>query len=325
MNGRDPSALVLGEIHTQLLPTATPIDPRSARRLVESLVAFQAVTESTRPIHRVSSPTQLVGVDCLAPTARDLRCRVVGTVCRRSTLIGGWVLQLMSWATIVASAAGRGVREDWSQYLARPGTLEAMSRLDTTDAVAGFTTFAASDGAVEWTDIARRNWVQMRRVVTELAGYSEQALRPPITEFRFTITRDADENMTLRLLSEGESSSGRRAFALQVAEPEAAEHLAFVEQVAANDWLLTAATAQSQIAGRASQTALVVEALHRPVVHLIPMWRPTAALNKAARIRWAALDDIACMTQQWEATAGSMRDELLVALAGTLHDQRGER
>jgi hypothetical protein len=128
--------LTFGEVHTGLLQNSTALANDQVTTLLDRVVG-ERVRSHERPIPYAVAPDQLTGVDCVLPSAAHRDTRVVGTVVGHAAVTGGHIVQGSAYTEVNPA---RGQRQAWSHYLARPGTLEAIGKMDPADVAEGFLT-----------------------------------------------------------------------------------------------------------------------------------------------------------------------------------------
>ncbi|MDT5027624.1 MAG: hypothetical protein QOE61_4050, partial [Micromonosporaceae bacterium] len=156
------NAVTLGEVHTGLLHHSSAVSSTLATRLLD-VVLGERVRRSDRPTSYVLSPSQLTGVDCPLPAAAGTKVRGVGTVVSRAAITGGHVVQGSAFTQVRRSPEAR--RLPWSHYLARPGIVETLSRVDGRRLADGFLEGRSPSGHLDLGAIGRRamDAVQDRR------------------------------------------------------------------------------------------------------------------------------------------------------------------
>src|SRR5262245_26900028 len=175
--------LTMGEVHTGLIQNATAL-PQAHCEQILNLIEGERVLYSQRPTAYAKSPNVRTGVDCSLPSASGRQVRGVGVVVSHAIITGGRVLQASSSATVERSAANR--RLPLSHYLSRPGTLEAIGKLDWSDMARGFLHGSSPDslniGAIS------------ARVMDAVQTSGQLDRRPPFrsqrTRLRWTVMAD---------------------------------------------------------------------------------------------------------------------------------------
>jgi hypothetical protein len=303
----------VGEIHTGLVQHSTALSPSQCADLL-GLRAGERVLQSDRPNSYAMSPEILTGIDCQLPSRSGRRVRAAGTVCTRSTVTGGRIVQGSSHATV---AQGRR-RNAWSSYLGQPGRIEAIGALDVIDLRDGFiegrpTAVTLDVGAISgravdnalgsaWFDrmpplrTARKQfrWVLM---TSDIAGTEPMAA--------FTI-RDAD----------------MRTLVLVVDPVDAAQlpHVvALCEDLALHDWLLTTmiSLVRSVQSGKMSAKQKTDQLM--PVLeHLIHLWLPAARVPDEVMSVWRDIESHPGFSRQWNTAVEWVRDQITVGSVALL-------
>ena len=229
----DPPALLLGEVRTSLLQHSVELPRTSAVQLLQ-LRHGERVRTSERPNGQALSPDLLTGVDCPLPTASRRAVRGVGTAQSRAVLTEGRVLQASVRVRIAAT--GGSLRLPWGHYLARPGTVEPAGRLPGADLADGFLAASGPAGELDLGAIAER-------LLSEVQGHPVLDRRAPFRSRRTRLLWTA-----VRATEGGEPPGGRftivdgtlRTLRLTLERVDPVAVVAFCEDVALHDWLLTA-------------------------------------------------------------------------------------
>ncbi|XVU22191.1 SCO2521 family protein [Actinoplanes sp. CA-054009] len=294
--------LVVGEVHTGLLRGRDPVSSAEAALLVD-LVAGEPVLRRERPRAYVRSPERPVGVDCsLGAPARQVRG--IGTVLQRAAITGGHVVQGTAWATVEPVAGS--ARRPWSHYLARPGVIEAVGSWRPGELAAGFTGAERPPSALDLGEIAGRASDLVQRA---LPGGGR--LRLPRTRLRFVVERAGRSELSRFAVHDD------RLRLLHVVVPSDAEPeplLAFAEDLALHDWLLTSVIGILERA--AIGTLPLDESLRRlrPAVdHLLHLWLPAGT-----EWLWAEVERQAALTRQWVLLRDRIRDQLALGAVEAL-------
>jgi hypothetical protein len=306
--------MLIGEVHTGLLQHSTSLPMAQAVGLL-SLVQGANVLSSQRPIAYAVSPEIPVGVDCSLPSASGRKVRGVGAVVSRALLSGGRVVQASAAARIERSAAGR--RLAWSHYIARPGRLEAIGKMDWADIAAGFLQphRGAVDAEADGLDLAGIA-VRLIDTLQMSDGLDRRApLRTQRTRLRWAVTVDerfaADGSALFTVEADGLRTV---RLALGPQDAEAAQELC--EDLALHDWLLTTiarcveetASSPHAVADKATRLRPVVE-------HLLHLWMPGARVAPELLAVWDVFERRPGFTRQWTASVEWIRDQLA---SGTL-------
>jgi len=303
--------LTVGTVRTGLLRHSSAVSQELATRLLR-LVPSEHVARSERPRAYAVSPELLTGVDCLLPSRNGSRVRGVGTLASRATITGGRVLQASAHTTVVR--AERSYRQPWSHYLARPGVVEAIGRLNVKDVADGFTTDDRGFRGIETTIIADRamDLVQASPLLDGKRPFA--ALR---TTLHWAFETPAPE---------GPAESGRLAFVIVNDELRTLRLTAtaapletvldFCEDLALHDWLLSTLLTLIDRAGFGQDDWTRVTSRVRPTVdHLLHLWWPGARVPEGFMPFWDSLDKSLGFRQQWEMSVNRIRDQLAL---GTL-------
>jgi hypothetical protein len=308
--------LVLGEIHTGLLPNSRPLSPEEAR-VALALAVGEGVTQWSRPIPHTASPTLLHGVDCkLALGPRPGRrhtdaggdngsVRVVGTVNSRAVLTGGHLLQGSSWTVI--EFLDRPRRLPWSHYLAHPGTLFPIGGPSTDRLAQGFLRAEASPdrrGLLDSGAIARHS---MREVLKRPTLDRQPPIRTGTTRLRWAAVVDAAAERAVGFrLVDGE----RRRLSVVSGPVEASAVAAACEDLAVHDWLLTAVAARVSRARIGEDRRHTLQVLQPVVDHVTHLWAPGARTVKDLRFLWETLEDAPGLTHQWTTMTTRVREQV---------------
>jgi hypothetical protein len=297
----------VGEIHTGLVQHSTALSPSQCADLLD-LRAGRQVLQSERPNSYAMSPEVLTGIDCQLPSRSGRRVRAAGTIRTRTTVTAGRIVQGSSYATFAQGTH----RSAWSNYLTRPGRIEAIGALDAIDLRDGFTdgrpTATTLDiGAVsgqaidrvlgcEWFDrmpplrTARKQlrWVLM---TSDLAQAEPSAA--------FTI-RDEDMRTLVIVVD-------------TMDETDLPRILVLCEDLALHDWLLTIMVSlvgkvQSSKVSTKQKTAQLLPA----VEHLIHLWMPAARVSDEVMSVWRDIERHPGFSRQWNTSVEWIRDQIAV-------------
>jgi hypothetical protein len=299
--------LIVGEVHTGLLRGRDPMSARDAALLVD-LVAGEPVLRLERPRSYVRSPDRPVGVDCpLGAPAPARQIRGIGTVLQRAAITGGHIVQGTAWATLTRGRSS--ARQPWSHYLARPGVIEAVGRVQPTELADAFAAPERDASALDLGEIAGRASDMVQSAVPS-DGRSGDRLRLPRTSLRFVIgqaqtagppcfTVHDDQLRVLRLVLPAE------------AEPRLL--VAFGEDVALHDWLLTSVIG---IVERAEIGALPrdesLRRLRPAVDYLLHLWLPGGRGGELAGQLWETLERRSALSRQWALLRDRIRDQFAI-------------
>ncbi|MFY1673840.1 SCO2521 family protein [Plantactinospora sp. WMMB334] len=303
--------LTLGEVHTGLLQNSSSLSLENTAQLLDLLVG-QRVRRSERPIAYAVSPDQLTGIDCRLPTRSGSRTRGVGTVVSRAAVTGGHVLQGSTYTRLDRAASNR--RLTWSHYLARPGWVETIGKVDVRDVSAGFLGAHQSQtlnlGAIS------------ARLIDAVQSSARLDRRPPFrtkrTRLRWSVLPAADATSEARGKLRIESDTLRT---LELtAPPEAVPALVeFCEDLALHDWLLTTLLSliEFSLTGPGTRTQKVHRL--RPAIDcLLHLWMPAARLDESVLPVWHDLEHRPGFTRQWQTSVTRIRDQVTLSTIALL-------
>jgi hypothetical protein len=301
--------LMLGEVSCGLLRHSAPVSSDTATRILR-LRPGEPVAWSLRPIAYAVSPDLLSGVDCRLPTGSGATVRGIGTVASHSMVTGGRVLQGSAHATVIGSGADR--RLPWSHYLSRPGVVERIGRVTDPDLVAGFAAPGPHADALDLAAIANRTMDAVQDAA-ELDG--TPPLRTARTRLRW-LAATADEPAQVSFSIDDEF---RRSLAIRVpsraAPPQWSRIVAFCEDVALHDWLLTTLLDQIERSRMgAGSPDLAVRRLGPAIEALPHLWMPAARVHPSLEPLWDSLERRTGFSRQWTASVERVRNQ--IALAG---------
>ena len=304
--------LTLGEVHTGLLQNWTSVtQPLSTQVL--ALMLGERVRRSERPIAHAVSPDLLTGVDCRLVTSSGLRVRGVGTTVSRAAITGGHVLQGSTYAHVVRSKADR--RLQWSHYLARPGVIEALGKMDRADLAGGFLTAKSAPVSLDLGAISGRAMDMVQRS-------PELDRTPPFkiarTRLRWVVAVDDVQRAGSRAQFTIDSATAR-TLRLTVCEDDLPAAIELCEDLALHDWLLTALLKlieRSRIG--AMPRPQVVDRLRPAIDYLLHLWMPAARLDDSMLALWGSLERQPGFTRQWEASVSRIRDQVALSTIALL-------
>ncbi|WP_089006964.1 SCO2521 family protein [Micromonospora viridifaciens] len=296
--------LMVGEVHTSLLQHSTALAQEQSSEVL-SLVEGEAVLTSRRPSLYAVSPDVRTGVDCWLPSAKNRQLRGVGAVVTRAIITGGRIVQASSTIEVVAGQR----RRPWSHYLANPGVLETVGKLDAADLAAGFLYGNAAD-VLNLEAITGRvlDGVQMSELLDR---------RPPLraarTRLRWAAQVDQRPGTAGRAVVAVESPTVRTV-KLEVGSPDALAAVAgLAEDLALHDWLLTTLSALQEAAvTRAVPTQEHIERLRPVLEHLLHLWLPGARVDPRLRPVWDQLERVPGFSRQWKSSVNWIRDQIAV-------------
>ncbi|WP_422752595.1 SCO2521 family protein [Micromonospora sp. WMMD708] len=307
--------LTLGEVHTNLLQHSTALAHEQSSEVLR-LVEGEAVLTSRRPSLYAVSPDVRTGVDCWLPSARRRQLRGVGAVVTRAIVTGGRIVQ----ASSVVRVTGGDRRRPWSHYLANPGVLETVGKLDTADLTAGFLrgddadvlnleaiTGRVLDG-VQTSDLLDRR-PPLRAARTRLR-WAAQVSPQPEREVSAVVTVDSPTLRTVELVLDPQDV------------PDAVAGLC--EDLALHDWLLTTLSSLVEAAvARSGSGQEHIERLRPVLEHLLHLWLPGARVNPRLRPIWDRLEQVPGFSRQWNSSVTWIRDQIAVANLTLLRDLAG--
>ncbi|SBT39048.1 SCO2521 family protein [Micromonospora auratinigra] len=304
--------ITVGEVHTNLLQHSTALGQEQSTEVL-SLVEGEAVLTSRRPSLYAVSPDVRTGVDCWLPSARRRQLRGVGAVVTRAIITGGRIVQASSVIQVVAGER----RQPWSHYLANPGVLETVGKLDSADLTAGFLrgndadvlnleaiTGRVLDG-VQMSDLLDRR-PPLRAARTRLR-WAAQVGPQPDREVSAVVTVDSPTLRTVELVLAPQDV------------PAAVAGLC--EDLALHDWLLTMLSSLVEAAvTRSASGQEHVERLRPVLEHLLHLWLPGARVNPRLRPIWDRLEQVPGFSRQWNSSVNWIRDQISVGNMALLRD-----
>ncbi|MDX6739818.1 SCO2521 family protein [Actinocorallia sp. A-T 12471] len=301
---RPDDVLVLGEVKTGLLRHAHSVPEQQGVRLLD-LVHGETVRYSDYPRPVVISAERLTGLDCPLPTASGRRSRAVGTAASGAILNGGRMLQAYARATLVRGAHGH--RQEWSHYLARPGVVESVGKVDFADVAAGFAGSVAGRQGVDLGAVAARTMATVQ-AASVLDG--RPPIRAAVVSWRWALVRaDPDRPVRLTFLDDR-----TRLLLLSLGDCDAADAMNLVLDFALHDWLLSTVediVARADLESEAGERAL---RRVRPVlVHLLHHWMPAARLRGDLLPLFSALDRARGLSRRWDNAVRRIRDQFRLA------------
>lgn len=306
--------VILGEVHTGLLQTRSPLEIDQAARLLE-LVPGESVLVSERPMPFVQSPRVLTGVDCDLPVASGRSIRVIGTVAARAALTGGHVVQGSAHARVAAT--DRTHRLPWSHYLALPGTLEAVGRTPGGEAATAFLGGGDRD-TLDLGTIAARVVDRLQRADLLVRGSPVKAARTKLRWAAWTDGEPGPARVEFRV-----EPRGLRTLRLRAGNLPVEDLAALCEDIAVHDWLLTVLidlVRKSALGVTDRRTA--IDRLLPAIDYLLHLWMPAARLTGDLLGVWQALESRPGFTRQWETLVRRIRDQLSVGAVTALAAHR---
>jgi hypothetical protein len=303
------AVIAVGEIHTALLPTSQALTLTAARGLLES-VAGEGTAAWSRPVSSVTSSTRLTGVDCALPTVSAARVRGVGTVESRLSVVAGRVIQGAAQARLVSGTDGR--RRPWSHYLARPGTVEVLTRWQQADVVTGLLSDYSGSGLLSLDAVSGRG-------MDDLQADDRLDRNPPVAlarrRLRWVAQVATGDRPSSRLEVTVVSALESRAW-LVVPESDLPLVGPLCADLARHDWLLASAESLLERAGVGHRPAREVLHFVRPILdHLVPVWFPAAGLSVPAQRYWRAFDVATGAREHWALLTQRVRDQVGLAVA----------
>ncbi|MEG8178726.1 hypothetical protein GZH49_09265 [Nocardia terpenica] len=316
--------VVLGEVRTGLLPSATALARPQAGELL-ALMPGRPVRWRERPGSLAISPTLAVGVDCevrLGGTAMPdgATARVVGTVATSVALTGGRVVQSSARTRVVRASERR--RQPWSHYISRVGVTEAISRIPeratASAALAdGYLTGAAGPDILDLASISER---LLARVRADARLDQSPPVRAGITRLRWTAVVGGGAGPALSLHMDDDITRSARLIVRDGADLDAAQR--FCEDLAAHDWLLTVTAGALDEANRHRPHSRERLDILAPLLeHLAGLWMPGAHTPAALRALWSGLQSDPGFSRQWNTLVGRLRDSIAVATLETLRQK----
>lgn len=298
--------LTFGEIHTGLLQNSTPLSSARVSALLD-LVVGERVRRFERPIAHVVSPDRLDGVDCCLPSAA--KTQAIGTVVHHLSVTGGHIVQ-GSAHTAIDPVLRDGLRQPWSYYLARPGTLEPINKVNLADVVDGFLAGAPRPGVLDVGAISARaiDRIQSSKLLDRKRPFlSSRAM------LRWAAVPAAGGENSASFVIESPTA---RTLLLRL-DPELAETLpvdavrTFCETLALHDWLLTTILS---LLDRSLETPgnrpRLAAKLHPAVEFLMHLWMPEARVDPVLLPLWEAVDHRSSLSKQWRTSVDRIRDQL---------------
>lgn len=308
--------LIIGEIHTALLPHSRPLTPEEARTAL-ALAVGETVVQWARPVPHTASPTLLHGVDCRLPlgpkrgnphaegAAPASAVRAVGTVSSRAVLTGGHLLQGSAWTAVAPPEQPR--RMPWSHYLARPGTLETIGNFDARRLAEGF---LSAENRRDRTGLLNAAAIA-RHSLHDVLSRPGLDQRPPIktgsTRLRWAAIADpgAGRAVAFRLVG-----TDRRRMSLVTGPIDAEQVAAAAEDLAVHDWLLSAVSARIALAKIGEDPRHTLRTLRPVVDHLLHLWSAGARTSRDLEFMWDSLERRPGLTRQWTTMTERVRSQI---------------
>ncbi|MGV9677583.1 SCO2521 family protein [Nocardia sp. NPDC003482] len=305
-----PSSVVLGHIRTCLLPSPNVVDTDAAVELLSAVRQGSPVFSRERPVPLVISADCAEGVDCELPVRSGRTVRGIGTVLTRALVVGGRILQSSSRTRVVA--AENSNPRPWPYYLAKVGTVEALSGVDA-DLGARLAVGYLKGGPSDRLDLASisgrmatdlrmdtqlEHAVPFRAAETQLR-WAAEVVTGDERPFAFAFSMDSDTLRSVRI------RIGEDGF-------EAAQR--FCEDLAVHDWLLTTLTnllATADCYGYVKHDPVTILA---PVLEqIVPLWMPGAHTPGRLESLWQEVEDDPGFSRQWSSRVNQLRDRMATA------------
>ncbi|GAB2845017.1 SCO2521 family protein [Actinocorallia aurea] len=290
----------LGEVRTGFVRHSRSLTEPEAMSLL-TLAHGKSARYAGYPRPVVMSSERLTGLDCLLPTARRREVRGVGTAVSGAVLNGGRVLQSHARTTLVPAV--QGLRHNWSYYLARPGVVESLKRLNAEDAAAGFAHRGRT--GIDLGAVASRTMAAIQAAPI-LDG--RPPIRAAVVSWRWAFSPGARTPVRLTIPDD------RSRLLLIGGDHDAADVMGLVLDFALHDWLLSTvedvvarADLESEASGRAQQRL-------RPVlIHLLHHWIPQTRVSEDLLPVFAALDRARGLSRRWDNAVRRIRDRFRLA------------
>jgi hypothetical protein len=314
--------LALGEIHTGLLQHSTALPADRVSELLD-LVTGEAVLSARRPLAHAVSPGLPVGVDCALPTRAGRKTRAAGAVLGRASITGGRIAQASVGARVEPAAVNR--RLPWSHYIAHPGRLETIGRVDLPDVVEGF---LRGPGPVRRGGQDLAQVLDLDALATQLLDrvqLSDQVdrrapFRTPRTRLRWAVTVDEEWAEAGRAVFTVESGSVRTV-EMCLGPRDAAAARELCEDLALHDWLLTTVTGLVEDMISSPWPAAAKAARLRPIAeHLLHLWMPGVRVPASMTPVWEVVERWPGFTRQWSSSVDWIRDQLVAASVALLQE-----
>ncbi|MFI0793952.1 SCO2521 family protein [Micromonospora rubida] len=304
--------LTVGEVHTSLLQHSTALSQEQSSEAL-SLVEGEMVLTSRRPSLYAVSPDVRTGVDCWLPSARQRQLRGVGAVVTRAIITGGRIVQASSVIQVVDGKR----RQPWSHYLANPGVLETVGKLDAADLIAGFLHGNNAD-VLNLEAITGRviDGVQMSDLLDR---------RPPLraarTRLRWTTRVDQGPDREVSAVITVDSPTLRTVELVVDPQDVPAAVAGLCEDLALHDWLLTMLSSLVEAAvTRSTAGQEHIERLRPVLEHLLHLWLPGARVHPRLRPIWDRLEQVPGFSRQWKSSVNWIRDQISVSNMALLRD-----
>jgi hypothetical protein len=293
--------VVVGEVMTVLLGTASALEEDGARALLTRLVPGSQAEPFGYPVERVKSADLSFGVDCHLATPTGARVRTIGVAAAHAVLTGGHVLQAAAHARIVT--AENQHRRRWSYYSARPGVVEVQGKAAPEDLARGFLE-ADSDGVLlDLAGVAKQVADQVNEGIEE--DLQDAALHSAPRTFRWVARVASTAGMPV---VEFVRCPDRTFQINAVTNPAYLVSLArFCEDVALHGWLLSTMAEAFRDATKAPDG---LGELGFALEFLGHLWSPGEALDKELAPLWTELESRLYLSRGWRNQVARVRDKI---------------
>lgn len=293
--------VILGEVRTCLLHNSRPL-PKAVVSELLGLKPGKRVRVTDRPVNLSVSPKLTAGVDCRLASEPSVRARGIGTVVSQAMVTGGVVLQASAHASLTRAASD--IRQGWSHYARRVGTVEVIGKADAGQLALGHRT-GSGGGVLDLGAIAEYllDVVQMRPQLDHTT-----AIRARPTWVRWTAR--CAPGLTEPVVRLRVEDAVSRTIEVVVATEHLGLAQRFCEDVALHDWLLTTLGSTIDQAARGDDAR--TDVLAAVVERLVHLWMPGAHVHPAMQGLWDRLERQPGFGRQWGAQVAQIRD--LVAL-----------
>lgn len=304
--------VILGEIRTCLLHNSRPL-PKAVVSELLGLKPGKRVRVTDRPVNLSVSPKLAVGVDCRLASEPFAKARGIGTVVSHAMVTGGVVLQASARASLARATSG--IRQGWSHYARRVGTVEVIGKAGYRQLALGHRAGGAG-GALDLGAIGEYllDLVQRR---PQLDHTTVIRARPTWVRWTARCAEDGQAEPVVRLRMEDEML---RTIELVVTVDQLGLAQRFCEDVALHDWLLTTLgnTIDQAARGDDARTDILAAAVER----LVHLWMPGAHVDPAMRTLWETLEQQPGFSRQWNAQVAQIRDRVSLRTLQALEQTR---
>jgi hypothetical protein len=252
------------------------------------------------------STERLTGVDCVLPSTSGRETRCVGTVSAHATVTGGHVVQGSAYTMIVDRPSVR--RLSWSHYLAQPGSLETIGKLDAADVRRAIGPGALREGVLDLGAISARTLDEVQRSPTL---DRKPPMRSRRTRMRWAVTPADDDRVRASFRVDSDTN---RTLELRAPVREVDVVVSLCEDLALHDWLLTTLVGilETSLTGTGTHIQRI-ERLRPAVDYLLHLWMPGARVDESVAALWQSLEHRPGFTRQWEASVNRIRDQIAMA------------